>query len=87
LLFTASGHTWQINVRRAEINRSNNVRHSLTSVQQDIYTLELSHTRVFRFGDLKLGLGAEIGEVTATGADIEEMRASIQLIWKLGGND
>jgi hypothetical protein len=87
LLFTTQGHTWQANVRRAEINRSNDARHSFTPVQQDIYTLELSHTRVFPFGDLTVGLGAEIGEVTATGADIDETRAWLEWIWKLGGNN
>jgi len=87
LLFTAQGHTWQLLLRRAEINRSNNARHSLSPVQQDVFTLELSHTRVFLAGDLTLGLGTEYGEVTATGEDIDETRAYVQWIWKLGGSN
>ncbi len=84
LLFTAQGYSRQLLARRAEINRSNDARHSLSPVQRDIFTLELSHTRVFLAGDLMLGLGTEYGEVTATGKDIDETRAFVQWIWKLG---
>ena len=34
-----------------------------------------------------LGLGTEYGEVTATGKDIDETRAFVQWIWKLGGSN
>lgn len=87
LFFTTQGHTWQVTARRAELNRNNNPRNSLTPLKQEINTLEVRHTRVFPFGDLSVSLGTEFGEVVATGADIDETRASIQWIWKLGGND
>ncbi|MFL2546662.1 MAG: capsule assembly Wzi family protein [Candidatus Rariloculaceae bacterium] len=86
MLFTTQGHSWQLTARRAELNRSNDPRHSLTPVQQDIHTVELRHTRALPYGDLNITIGTEFGEVTATGADIDETRASIQWIWKLGGN-
>ncbi len=86
MLFTGEGHTWQLLARRAEINRDNRTPHSLSPVKQDVYTLELRHTRKFYIGDLVLGVGVESGEVTATGVDIDETRAFVQWIWKLGGN-
>lgn len=87
MLFTAEGHTWQLLARRAEINRSSFTPHSLSPVAQDIFTLELRHTRKLEIGDLVLGLGAEWGENKASGVNVDETRAYAQWIWKLGGND
>ncbi len=83
----ASGNTWQVLGRRIEVNRSNDRRNTVSPVKQDVYTLEVSHTRDFGFSQLTVGLGHEDGEFTASGMDFDETRVFANWIWRLSGGN
>jgi hypothetical protein len=58
-LVQSAGHLWSISLRYMEINREGEpaTRHTLTSTQQDLTDLQVSHERYTRFGRFYAGLG------------------------------
>ncbi len=81
-----SGNTWQVLARRIEVNRSDHPLNTVSPVKQNVYTLEISHTRDFGFSELTVGLGHEDGEFDATGQDFDETRLFANWIWRVGGS-
>jgi len=80
-----TGNTWQFLGRRIEVNRSNGANNTVSPLKQDVYTLEVSHTRDFGFAALSVGLGHEDGELTDSGVDFDETRVFANWIWRVGG--
>ena len=83
----SSGNAWQILGRRVEVNRSNHPSNTVSPLKQDVYTLEVSHTRDFGFSELTVGLGHEDGEFTDSGTDFDETRVFANWVWRLSGGN
>jgi hypothetical protein len=71
---------WQLLARFGELNRGGapDARNTLTPTPQDIASLDLSHSRVFRFGVIDIGAGYERIDDTVSGQTDNDVRAFIQ---------
>jgi hypothetical protein len=85
LWVTDAGHTWQLQLRRIEINRSDHPRNSVSPVRQERYGLEFLHVHRFAAGELTLGLSAESRELVVGGEESDETRAFVEWRWLLSG--
>jgi len=86
LLLTGPGHTWQVLLRRGEINRSNSPKHSWAPLKRNVVTLGVSHTRDVGPGELTLGVEQQTGEMDVSGAGVDETRAFARWRRRLGAN-
>ena len=80
-----TGHTWQALGRRIEVNRSDDPQNTVSPLKQDVYMLELSHTREIGVTELTVGLSYEDGEFTASGEGFDETRVFANWIWRPDG--
>lgn len=73
-------HEWAATLRVGELNRGGgpDARNSLTPTQQDIVSLEVRHARVFRFGEVTVGLGFESVDDVVGSASEDDFRAFLQ---------
>ena len=71
---------WQLLARFGELNRGGapDARNTLTPTPQDIASLDLSHSRVFRYGVIDIGAGVERIDDTVSGQSDNDVRAFIQ---------
>jgi Capsule assembly protein Wzi len=80
-LVNGAGNTWQLLLRRAEINRGNRPRNTLSLRKQKLLNLELSHTRYFARSMLSLGFAYDDGEYADDGSNFTDTRAFVN--WQL----
>lgn len=80
LLVDDADTQWRLLVRSGALNRGGapDVRNTLTSTRQDLSSLDLSHSRLSRFGRIDFGAGFEQIEDSLSGQTDEEARAFIQ---------
>ncbi len=71
---------WQLLARLGELNRGGapDARHTLTATPQNMASLELSHSRVFRAGVIDIGAGVERIVDSVSGEIDNDVRAFIQ---------
>ena len=71
---------WRLLLRYGDLNRggSANASHSLTMTPQEIASIDISHSRVFPFGVLDLGVGFEQLDDTSSGATSSDERLYLQ---------
>ena len=71
---------WQVLVRYGALNRGGppDSRNSLTPTRQDIASLDLTHARVFTYGQIEIGLGIERTDDIASGETSNDGRAFLQ---------
>jgi hypothetical protein len=81
---TSAGNTWQLQLRRIEINRDDHPRNTVSALRQDRMGLEFLHVRRLGPGELTLGLSAEQREIVGTGEETDETRAFVGWRWFLG---
>jgi hypothetical protein len=67
---------WRGNVRYGELNRAGapDVRNTLTPTPQDLSSIDVSHSRVFSFGVVDLGVGYEWIDDDASGNSFSDGR-------------
>lgn len=75
---------WAATLRAGELNTggSPSPRHSLTASQQDVFSLDLRHSRVYDFGELAVGVGLESIENELSGQSTDDVRLFLQ--WRSG---
>jgi hypothetical protein len=80
LLIDRNDTQWQGLFRYGELNRGGapDVRNSLTPTRQTLISIDLLHSRVFRFGEIELGAGFEQLEDDVTGISNQSGRAYLQ---------
>ena len=68
---------WQVLLRYGELNRggSPDLRNSLTPTRQDIASFDLTHSRLFTYGLLKIGLSIERTDDESSGQTSNDGRA------------
>jgi hypothetical protein len=73
---------WQALVRYGKLNRggSPDERNSLTSTPQEIASIDLTHSRFFQYGEIRISLGLEHIDDTASGQTSDDARA--YLLWR-----
>lgn len=71
---------WHALLRYGSLNRagSPDARNSLTPTKQDIASIDLVHSRVFRFGQVEFGLGVEWVDDIASSESFNDTRAFLQ---------
>ncbi len=71
---------WRMLVRYGQLNRGGapDLRNTLTPTKQDLLSIDLSHSRVSRYGRIALGAGFEQVEDTVSGQTDTGVRAFIQ---------
>jgi hypothetical protein len=71
VLIDDSEKQWRAQLRAGKLNRGGapDMRNSLTAVPQDIVSMDLSHSRVFRYGILEFGLGYEERDTALAGRE------------------
>ena len=71
---------WHVLVRYGALNRGGapDSRNSLTPTRQDIASLDLTHTRVFTYGQIEIGLGLERTDDETSGETSNDGRAFLQ---------
>jgi len=71
---------WRVLMRFGELNRGGppDTNQSLTATPQDIASIDLSHSRVFSFGVVDIGVGYEQIDDAASGGDFNDGRAYLQ---------
>ena len=77
ILIDAQANSYQALVRIGELNRGGapDARNSLTPTAQDIWSIDISHIRSFRFGRIELGFGYERIESSRSDMDTNDARA------------
>jgi len=80
IMVNAEETQWHALLRYGALNRdgSPDSRNSLTSTRQDIASIDITHSRVFRFGQIDLGLGFEQVDDIASGSSNDEARVFLQ---------
>lgn len=73
-------HEWSATVRVGELNRAGapDLRNTLTETKQDIFSLDVRHSRVFSMGEVTLGLGFESVDDDVGAASDDDFRAFLQ---------
>ena len=76
----ASETQWSGVVRFGELNRTGppDASNSLTPTPQDIISIDLSHSRVFRFGTIEVGAGYETLDDDVSGESFSDGRFYLQ---------
>jgi hypothetical protein len=71
---------WRVLARYGALNRggSPDVRNTLTPTREDIASIDVSHSRMFDFGTIDLGIGYERVDDIASGRDTAESRFFLQ---------
>ncbi len=71
---------WHVLVRYGALNRGGapDFRNSLTPTRQDIASLDLTHSRVFTYGQIEIGLGLERTDDESSGETSNDGRAFLQ---------
>ncbi len=71
---------WRALLRFGDLNRGGapDIQHSLTPTAQDIASLDISHSRVFSFGVIDLGIGHENIDDIASGSSLSDTRFYLQ---------
>jgi hypothetical protein len=79
-LVDAEETQWHLLLRYGELNRggSPDDRNTLTPTPQDIASFDLTHARVFGFGQIEVGIGVEFIDDQATDTSHEDVRAFLQ---------
>ena len=67
-------------IRYGVLNRGGTpeLRNSLTPTRQDVASLDLTHRRVFKYGQIEIGLGLERTDDELSGATSNDERAFLQ---------
>ncbi|MDH3352364.1 MAG: capsule assembly Wzi family protein, partial [Gammaproteobacteria bacterium] len=75
---------WHALVRYGALNRDGvaDPANSLTPTRQDIASVDITHSRVFRYGQIDIGLGLEQTDDLASGESSNDARAFLQ--WRTG---
>jgi hypothetical protein len=86
LIVEPDGDSWDVLVRYVEINRKNrsaapDSRHTVSATPQDVWNVELSHSRETRFGDFRLRLAYTNTDDEASGKT--ESDFDLGLEWSL----
>ena len=71
---------WQVLIRYGALNRGGapDFRNSLTPTRQDIASVDLTHSRVFTYGQIEIGLGLERTDDESSGETGNDGRAFLQ---------
>jgi hypothetical protein len=71
---------WQATVRYGELNRGGtpDAGNTLTPTEQELFSIDLTHGRSFRYGVVDIGAGFERIDDTVSGASANTKRAYIQ---------
>lgn len=81
LLLVDAGETeWQVLARYGELNRGGapDAHNSLTATKQDFASLDLSHSRPFRYGVIEIGVGIERLKEATTSQSENNVRAFVR---------
>jgi hypothetical protein len=80
VLVDADDQRWRGLVRYGALNRGGapDSRNSLTPTRQDIASLDVSHSRVFSFGVIDVGVGYESSDGNASGQSPDDARFYLQ---------
>ena len=78
-LADAGDTQWVLVMRSGELNRGDlaDAFNTVTTTNQDIFSLDVTHKRAFRFGRLSVGLGVESVD-TPSGSSGEDVRGFVQ---------
>ena len=79
-LLDARETQWHALIRYGALNRGGpaDPRNSLTPTRQDIASLDLTHRRVFKYGQIEIGLGLERTDDESSGETSNDGRAFLQ---------
>ena len=78
-LVDRSGHLWSGHVRSIELNRAGvNNSHPLVLMPTDLVNAELSTTREYEFGTMRVGLGFDRYDSRSDGDDSEDFRGFVE---------
>ena len=79
-LLDARETQWHALIRYGALNRGGSAdpRNSLTPTRQDIASLDLTHRRVFKYGQIEIGLGLERTDDESSGETSNDGRAFLQ---------
>jgi len=71
---------WQVLLRHGALNRgyTPDPRNSLTPTRQDVVSFDLTHARVFTYGQIEIGLGLERTDDELSGKTRNDGRAFLQ---------
>jgi hypothetical protein len=80
LLVDADETEWQVLARYGELNRGGtpDPANSLTATKQDFASLDVSHSRMFRYGVIEIGVGIERMEEATSSQSDNNVRAFVQ---------
>ncbi len=80
LLVDDAAMQWQALVRYGKLNRGGapDERNSLTPTPQEIASIDLTHSRFFRYGEIRVSLGLERIDDTASGQTRDDVRAYLE---------
>ena len=80
LLVDGDDTRWQAVVRVGDLNRGGrpDARNSLTATKQELLSIDLSHSRAFRYGIIEVGAGLERIDDAVSGQSDNSARAFIQ---------
>ena len=80
VLVDADETQWRANLRFGDLNADGaaDPRHSLTPTPQDIFSVDIAHSRAFRFGVIDVGVGYETIDDVASGTSANESRVYVQ---------
>ncbi len=80
MLVDADETQWYAVARSGELNRGDvaDVNHTLTATSQDVFSIDVTYKRWFRFGRLAVGAGLESIDDKVSGSSDEDVRAFVQ---------
>jgi len=80
VLIDAEESQWHALIRYGALNRGGSVdsRNSLTPTRQDIASIDVTHSRVFKYGQIDIGLGVEQVDDIVSDASSSDARAYLQ---------
>ena len=80
IMVDARESQWRALLRLGDLNRGGSLAatHTLTATPQEIASIDISHSRVFSFGVIDIGLGFEQLDDLATGTSLSDERLYLQ---------
>jgi hypothetical protein len=84
IMVDAEDTQWRGHIRFGELNRGGapDPKHTLTPTPQDILSIDVSHSRAFRFGTVDVGVGYEEIDDSVSGRTTGDARFYVQ--WRSG---
>lgn len=81
LFVSEGGRSWNALVRRILINPSSDPRNTITSTEQELINVEVSHSREIVLGHIDVGAGYDRTEDKMAGTTNDEIRAFLRWRW------